>query len=221
MKKMICQFLLMSLFMPLGFGDSLYIASNPLTGSIFTDKRARTVGDIIIITISETSNTAQTGTTALKKDSSLAAKIKSLFYPAAAKVTTATDPLYWTLNYTGSRVGVHNGTLPSSDWSSKNEFEGNGQLSSSDKMMGSISAMIIEVLPNGNFILEGKRMLKVDGQERNIIISGIVRPEDISADNTILSKNLADAKIEFDEKGPISRYRKVGLLKRIWDFIGF
>ena len=87
--------------------------------------------------------------------------------------------------------------------------------------MGTISAMIIEVLPNGNFILEGKRMLKVDGQERNIIISGIVRPEDISAENTIQSKNLADAKIEFDEKGPISRSRKEGFLKRVWDIVGF
>ena len=221
MKINVIRLILVSMFISLCQGDSLYIASNPLTGSIFTDKRARTVGDIIIITISETSNTTQTGSTALKKDSTLAAKIKSLFYPAASSVTAATDPLYWNLPYLGSRVGVHNGTLPSADWSSANEFEGDGSLKSSDKMMGSISAMIIEVLPNGNFILEGKRMLKVDGQERNIVISGIVRPEDISAENTIQSKNLADAKIEFDEKGPISRYRKVGLLKRIWDFVGF
>lgn len=221
MKKNIYLLLIICLVIPLGYGDSLFMASNPLTASIFTDKRARTVGDIIIITISETSNTAQKGTTALKKDSSLTAKIKSLFYAAAATPTTATDPLYWSRKYTGSRLGLHNGTLPESNWSSENDFEGDGTLSSSDKMIGTISAMIIEVLPNGNFILEGKRMLKVDGQERNIVISGIVRPEDISADNMIQSKNLADAKIEFDEKGPISRYRKVGLLKRVWDFIGF
>lgn len=221
MKKNIYLLFMISLLMPLCQGDSLFISSNPLTASIFTDKRARTVGDIIIVTISETSNTAQTGTTALKKDSTLTAKIKSLFYAAATTPTLATDPLYQNLKHLGSSLGIHNGTLPSSSWSSQNDFEGDGALSSSDKMIGTISAMIIEVLPNGNFILEGKRLLKVDGQERNIVISGIVRPEDISADNMIQSRNLADAKIEFDEKGPISRYRKVGLLKRVWDFIGF
>lgn len=203
------------------FADSLYTSSDPVTSSMFSDKRARNIGDIITIYISEATNSAQKGATTLKKTSAFTQQIKSLLYPAASAVTTKTDALYSGADYIGSRLGTHRGTLPKSDWSSSDDFKGQGDLSSSNTVSGTITAMIIEVMPNGNFIVEGNRKVSVDGQERNIIISGIVRPEDIGADNSILSRNLANAKIEFADKGILSSERKVGLLKKIWDFIGF
>jgi flagellar L-ring protein FlgH len=205
----------------LSFADSLYMSSDPVTSSMFSDKRARNIGDIITIYISEATNSAQKGATNLKKTSTFVQKITSLFFPAAAAPTSKTDTLYQGAEYLGSRIGTHRGTLPSSNWSSSDDFKGQGDLSSSNTVTGTITAMIIEVMPNGNFIVEGNRKVSVDGQERNIIISGIVRPEDIGADNSILSRNLANAKIEFADKGILSNSRKVGLLKKIWDFIGF
>lgn len=201
------------------FADSLFIASDPITGSMFSDRRARSIGDIITIIVSESSTSTQSGKTALSNKSSLASEIKNLLYPAASAVTTSTSSLYSGMDYLGSKVGGHRGTMPKSEWDSKKDFEGDGELASSNNVSGSITAMIIEVLPNGNFIVEGKRMVTVDDESRNIKIAGIVRPEDIGADNSIESKYLANAKITFEGDGPISKYRQRSLLQKVWDFI--
>lgn len=202
------------------FADSLFpTAADPAAVSIFTDRRARDVGDIITIRISENTNSAQSGTSTLNKKSSLEATIQSLFYSLAQAPTSATDALYSDLSYLGSRTGSHRGTLPSSEWESEADFEGDGELSTSNQLSGTITAMILEVLPNGNFLVEGKRELTVDHQKQTIILSGIVRPEDIGADNTVASHYIANARIVFDGKGPISEYRKRGILQRLWDWL--
>ena len=203
------------------YADSLYGTADTVTSSMFSDKRARNIGDIITIYISEATNSAQKGATSLKKTSSLQSQITSLLYPVASSPTSKTDALYANAPYLGSRLGTHHGTLPSSEWSGSDDFKGGGDLTSSNTVSGTITAMIIEVMPNGNFIVEGNRKVSVDGQERNIVVSGIVRPEDIGADNSVLSRNVANAKIEFVDKGVLSTSRKAGLLKRLWDFIGF
>ena len=215
---------LFALFLALGctagFADSLFRSTNPITSSMFSDRRARNIGDIITIQISEASNSAHSNKTQLSKKSTMAGEIKSFLFPQAAAVTSATDALYAGQPYTGSLTGVSNGTLPKSDWKSDNSFEGDGSLASSDTIKGSITAMIIDVLPNGNFLIEGKRQIKMDEQERVIMISGIVRPEDIGAYNTVLSKHVADARIAFSGEGPVSDQQKRGLLGRLWDWLG-
>ena len=212
-------FLAVILIASISLADSLFEASDPVTASLFTDRRARKIGDIITINISESSSSSQNGKTSLKNSSSLDAQIKSLFYALAkAPVSGTTDPTFESLEYLGSKRGSHNGVLPESNWSSKMDFEGDGQLTSANDLKGMISAMIIEVLPNGNFIVEGRRDLSVDKQARTIIISGMIRPEDIGANNVVESRYIANAKIDFIGDGLISKYRKRGLLQRIWDF---
>ena len=66
-------------------------------------------------------------------------------------------------------------------------------MTSSENLTGTITAMIIEELPNGNFIIEGRREVAVDKQKRIITLSGVVRPADIGANNTIRSRFIADA----------------------------
>lgn len=194
--------------------------ANPVTASLFSDKRARNVGDIINVIISESSRTANSGKTTLSKKSSVASTIKSLLFPTASAPTAKTDPLYANAPYIGSRLGTHRGTLPDSNWNSEADFEGDGALSSSDTITGNITAMILEVLPNGNFIIEGRRQVNVDKQERIIVLSGIVRPEDIGADNSILSRYVADAKITLEGKGPLNDQRKKGWITKIWEKLG-
>lgn len=201
-------------------GDSLFKSANPLTASMFSDKRARKIGDIITIYISESSTSDYSGATNLKQQTDLTNQIKSLLFPPASSPTTSTDALYRNAPYLGSRAGMHRGTLPESEWAEKTGFKGDGQLTSSEKISGIITAMIIEVLPNGNFIIEGRRQVSVDDQLRTIVLSGIVRPDDIGPDNSTLSRLIADAKISFIGNGPITTQRKRGILTRFFNFLG-
>ncbi|EKD26952.1 MAG: hypothetical protein ACD_79C00962G0004 [uncultured bacterium] len=200
--------------------NSLFSAADPVTASLFTDRRARSVGDIITIVISESYTSAQSGKTGLTNKSTMLAELKSLLYPTASTPLATTDALYRNTEYLGSRALTARGTMPKSDWGSEKEFEGDGEMSSSSKLSGSLSAMIIDVLPNGNFLIEGKQELSIDKEEKTIIVSGIVRPEDIGADNTILSRYVANAKISFSGKGPITSFRERSFLQKCWDFLG-
>ncbi len=218
MKNRSIIFIALFLFVSVSFGDSLFQGSDPVTSSLFSDRRARKVGDIITISIAEASSSSQNGKTSLKNSSKVEAQIASLFHSLAkAPVAGTTDAVFASLPYLGSKTGTHRGVLPQSDWESGSDFEGDGSLTSSNDLQGQITAMIIEVLPNGNFIVEGKRDISVDKQVRSIVVSGIIRPEDIGADNVVESRYMANAKIDFIGDGPISKYRKRSLLQRIWD----
>jgi len=218
MKNRNIIFVALLLLVSVSFGDSLFQGSDPVTSSLFSDRRARKVGDIITISIAEASSSSQNGKTSLKNTSKVEAQIASLFYSLAkAPVSGTTDAVFESLPYLGSKTGTHRGVLPQSDWESGSDFEGDGALTSSNDLKGQITAMIIEVLPNGNFIVEGKRDISVDKQVRSIVVSGIIRPEDIGADNVVESRYMANAKIDFIGDGPISKYRKRSLLQRIWD----
>lgn len=220
MKILLIMLMIFLVQVPSVIGTSLFTGVNPITDSIFTDRRARAVGDIITIVLNESANTAHSGSTTLKKKSSLVAKITSLLFPVASATSSATDAAFSHLPFTGSRTGLHNGTLPNSEMDSQSDFDGEGELSSTDSIQGKITAMIVDVYPNGNFLIEGTRKLWVDGQERTMKVSGLVRPEDIGADNTVMSEFVAEAEIHLSGRGPVTNQRKQGILLRILDAIG-
>jgi flagellar L-ring protein precursor FlgH len=78
---------------------------------------------------------------------------------------------------------------------------------------------VIEVMPNGNLIVEGRKEVTIDKEKRFIILSGIVRPEDIEVDNTVSSSKIADARIEYTGTGVISDKQRPGIYHRIFDWI--
>ena len=77
----------------------------------------------------------------------------------------------------------------------------------------------MQVRPNGNLFIKGTREIKVNSETQYIILSGLIRPEDISPGNTILSSYIGNAKIEYSGDGSISDKQKPGWLTRIVDFI--
>ncbi len=77
-----------------------------------------------------------------------------------------------------------------------------------------------KVLSNGNLTIKGTKVIKINDEDQNLVITGVIRPEDISADNTVISMNVADAIIQYEGKGPIGEKTSPGILTRILDWLG-
>ncbi len=102
---------------------------------------------------------------------------------------------------------------------SSRSFQGSGTQQRNEKFQTTISARIVKILANGNYYIYGTREIFVDGQKQIIKISGVIRPEDISPDNTIDSKYIADAKIAYESEGDLKRYTEQNWLAKFWSAI--
>ena len=100
-----------------------------------------------------------------------------------------------------------------------NEFDGEGTTTRSGSLDGTITATVLEILPNGNLLIEGSRNIAVNKENQIMRVRGVARPKDIDAKNTIDSKLLADAQIKFDGKGTVSRANRHGFMTRIFDSV--
>jgi len=86
-------------------------------------------------------------------------------------------------------------------------------------MNASLSARIIQVLPNGNLVLRGSQEILVNNERQYITIQGVVRPHDITNNNTVLSTYIADARIDYTGQGDLSRKQREGWLSRFFDTV--
>lgn len=98
---------------------------------------------------------------------------------------------------------------------------GGGELRRRERMAAQLTVTVQQVLPNGDLLVAGSQWLQVNGNRTNIGVRGRVRPADISSQNTIVSVRVADAMINFDGRGFVSRSAKPGLISRIFSFLGF
>ena len=101
----------------------------------------------------------------------------------------------------------------------KSDFKCAGTTSRKESMTAQMSARVVSVLPNGDLVIRGSREIKVNYEKQYMLLQGIVRPSDISADNTVLSSYIADARIEYIGKGVVSDKQRPGWLSRILDKI--
>ncbi|MDZ4165565.1 MAG: flagellar basal body L-ring protein FlgH [Smithellaceae bacterium] len=170
---------------------------------LFADKKARYVNDIVTIIISESSTADNTATTNTGRTGSATAGITSL-------------------------LGVDKGLIDSNKnlspkieigGSSTNTLKGTGNTSRAGKLQARVTARVVQVLDNGNLVVEGKRQLSVNEEDQYIIISGIIRPEDITADNLIASQHIADARIIYTGEGVINDKMRPGWLTRALDWV--
>lgn len=99
-------------------------------------------------------------------------------------------------------------------------YSGRGEVVRSEQFVASMSAQIVEILPNGDLLIEGTQLMLINGEETTIGVRGRIRPQDISPENAISSFRIADAQINYDGKGFVSRSAKPGLINRILSFLG-
>ncbi len=170
---------------------------------LFTDKKARYVNDIVTIVIEESSTAGNSATTDTSRSTSTDAGVSAL-------LGLETSILKRNANM-GSSIKIGG--------SSNSSMKGSGQTSRDGEMEATISARVMEVLDNGNLSIEGRRQLTVNEEDQFIIITGIIRPEDITADNVIESQFIADARIVYTGKGVINDKMRPGWLTRILDWV--
>ncbi len=87
-------------------------------------------------------------------------------------------------------------------------------------MVAQLSVTIQEVLPNGDYVILGEQKMHVNGESTTIAVRGRIRSADIDSDNTIVSSRIADAQINYDGKGFVSRSAKPGLINRLFSILG-
>lgn len=99
------------------------------------------------------------------------------------------------------------------------EHNASGSTSKDNRFQTSITAKVVEVLDNGVLKVEGRRMIKIDGEEQEVVIVGYIREEDITVNNTVLSTFLADAEIHLTGSGAINNKTTPGLMTRLLEWL--
>ncbi len=172
----------------------------------FQDLRAFKVGDLVTVNIVETSKATKKASTKTERTSSINAGINNLLgYETKMR------------KWGGLPTAFNNSTMFKASMS--NSFDGSGSTSRDETMSASITARVMEVLPNGNLYIMGTRQIKVNNEVQFITLSGTIRPYDISPDNTVLSSYIADARIEYTGKGAVSDKQRPGWLMRLLDYV--
>ena len=178
------------------------------TGSIwqahsmsFTDDyKARRRGDIVTIIITENASASKEAKTDTSRASTVNAGIP---------------------NFMGlEKVGFIKNNLDLSNLINadvKSSYAGSGSTSRQETLNATVSAKVVDVLPNGNLMIEGRRNVKVNNEDQIIIIEGTVRPADIGPNNVVNSIYVADARISYSGKGIISDRQRPGWLMNIVD----
>lgn len=176
--------------------------------NLFSDTKAMKVNDIVTIVITEE---IKQSTQASKKLSEANTDNGGLFDAGLSGSVNIGGKEY--------RVGKTGLSLNLPSMNSDRSFQGSGSQQRNESFETTITARIVKVLKNGNYFIVGHREIYVDGQKQIIAISGVIRPEDIAADNTIDSKYIADAKIEYKTEGDIKRYTEQGWFAKFWSAI--
>ncbi|MES2442133.1 MAG: flagellar basal body L-ring protein FlgH [Pseudomonadota bacterium] len=99
-------------------------------------------------------------------------------------------------------------------------YSGKGEIRRSERLVAQLSVTIEAVLPNGDYRIVGEQKMHVNGENTRVAVRGRIRQADIRPDNSILSSRIADAEIDYDGKGFVSRSAKPGLINRIFSFLG-
>jgi flagellar L-ring protein precursor FlgH len=99
-------------------------------------------------------------------------------------------------------------------------YSGRGEARRSERLLAQLSVTIEQVLPNGDYRIVGRQQIRVNGETTTIAVRGRIRAEDISPDNAVLSSRIADAEIDYDGKGFVSRSARPGLINRLFSLLG-
>jgi flagellar L-ring protein precursor FlgH len=169
--------------------------------SLFAANKASTVGDILTVAIYEQASAKKEAATSTGRSASAALGIPKFFgiETSIANQNPNLDP--------SNLVSAESAT----------DFRGSGSTSREEKLSATLTTQVVEVLRNGNFRVQGSKTVRVNNENQEIRLTGIVRPADISAYNIIDSKYILDAKIEYMGKGVISEKQRPGWLLRILD----
>lgn len=177
-----------NLTLPMASAQSLWSDSSY---NVFADRKARNVGDILTIVISETTSLSATRGNSNSKSGK-------------------TD--------LSAGVGIFD-FLKAASASGSDSFKANGQSTSNNTTRANVTVTVVDVQPNGNMTVEGTQSIWQNRDEHKITFRGVCRQDDVTANNTIPSTKIANATVKFDGKGPLNAKQRQGILTQIFNFL--
>ncbi len=174
----------------------------PVNGSgehgIYADRKASRTGDILTIVVNETVAATNTQETKSNRSSTISDAVSSFLYPTTL---------------------AHKGSLPAVSLAGTAAYDGGGDISNSQSLASRAAVLVTDVLPNGNLVIEGMRVVTFSGETQYVVLHGIVRSDDIGSDNTVQSTNVAEAHVEFVAEGTLTDSQKRGWLAKLYEMV--
>lgn len=177
--------------------------------SLYEDTRARRLNDLITIRVLETIAGSGKADTKTGRKSEVDANVNTIF---GIPNNLGLSNLF----------GKGNTFSPSVKGSMESDFEGSGQTNREGKLIGTITAKVVEVMPNGNLVIESRKEITINHEKQILVLRGMIRTEDVMVDNTVLSIKVANAEVFFVGDGIIQDKQSPGWLARfidrVWPF---
>ncbi|MEA2102850.1 MAG: flagellar basal body L-ring protein FlgH [Thermodesulfobacteriota bacterium] len=173
--------------------------------SLYVDSKARKVGDIVIVQVVENASASKEAKTSASRTNKADNSITNIMGLPLDKASFKGNPL-----------------SPGIGASTDTEFEGDGKTSRKGDITAMVPASVTRVLPSGNLVIRGKKQIRLNMETQYLFLSGIVRPDDISPNNTTQSTYLADMCLDYHGSGIIGDQQKRGIISRaldkVWPF---
>ncbi len=163
---------------------------------LFSDLKARRVGDLLTITLNEVTAATKSAITKTTKTTAVANTAPTVF---------------------GQSLTLHGAPLLSNTLNGADSFDGEGSSTQGNSLAGSLTVTVVAVQPNGNLVVQGDKTLKLNQGDEFVHISGVIRTADIATNNTVTSDKLADAKISYSGKGVVDSSNRMGWLARFFN----
>ena len=172
---------------------SLYSAGGGM--NLFADSKAGRVGDILTVVLEENTVSSKSSTVEINKDSEV----------SIADGVVLGNPV------------TYKGMSLNADLSAEREFDGEADAEQSNNLFGDVAVSVVEVWPNGTLVVRGEKWITLNRGDEFIRISGLVRPEDVRADNTVLSNKVANARITYAGTGALADSQTMGWMSRFFN----
>jgi len=179
---------------PVQHSDSIYQVGSAWL--LLEDIKPRRVGDMLTVYLQEKTDARKNADTETKK---------------------ATENEITALNFLGTPVTYNDRNLLDTKLSSTYDFKGEADSGQSNSLTGSVTVTVVEVLSNGNLVVQGEKWININQGDEYIRLRGIVRPSDIAPDNTILSERVANAEIQYSGKGSLANANEQGWLAKFFN----
>lgn len=171
--------------------------------TFFKDQRARNVGDILTVKVAISDKAAFDNSSERKRTSSDSTGV-------GGALGTAIDTIALPAGMAASDLASTTGA---------SSYKGEGTIDRSESLSTNVAAVVTQLLPNGNLVIEGRQEVRVNYEIRELVVAGVVRPEDIAADNTIESTKIAEARISYGGRGQISDVQQPRTGQQVLDIL--
>lgn len=174
---------------------------------LYADNRARRVGDIILIKVVESSKSKSKADTTAEKDANHSLGVSALFGMEQSGIIPGS----------GGKFSGNVGVNPMMATSTKSNLSATGETKRENYVTATIGARVLQVLPGNVLQVQGAREIRVNEETQYMVVSGLVRAQDVASDNSVESTQLADSRVEYYGKGVLADKQRQGWLSRLLD----